>query len=93
MLKAVLTSPQASPQAFGSRCAGVRARPGSSPGSSPEYRRWFRRAVGPGARMEPATMAAALTAYLNPLRRLDLPCDRAQRVSAIEQRSFLQRKG
>ena len=69
MLTAVLTNPQASPQVFGSRCVGTRARPGSSP----EYRHWFRRAVGPGARMEPAAMAAALTAYLNPLRRLDLP--------------------
>ena len=76
MLTAVLTSPQA----FGSRCAGVRVRPGSSP----KYRRWFRRAFGPGARMEPATMAAALTTYLNPLRRLDLPYARAQRGSALE---------
>ena len=76
MLTAVLTSPQA----FGSRCPGVRARPDSGPG----YRRWFRRAFGPGARMEPATMAAALTTYLNPKRRLDLPCDRVQRGSAIE---------
>ena len=85
MLTAVLTSPPV----FGSRSAGVQARPGSSP----EYGRWFRRAFGPGARREPATMAAAPTAYLNPLRRLDLPCDRAQRGSAIELRSFLQRKG
>lgn len=80
MLTAVLTSPQA----FGSRCAGVRARPDSRP----EFRRWFSRAFGPGVRMEPATMAAALTAYLNPLRRLDLPYDRAQQGSeAVGQRN------
>ena len=55
MLTAVLTSPQE----FGSSYAEVRARLGSSP----EYRRWFRRAFGPSARIEPAMMAAALTGH------------------------------
>ena len=73
----VLTAVLTSPQEFGSSYAEVRARLGSSP----EYRRWFRRAFGPSARIEPATMAAALTAYLNTLSCLDSPYDRAQRGS------------
>ncbi|MBC8082683.1 MAG: cytochrome-c peroxidase [Hymenobacter sp.] len=70
-LAEVLTTVLTSPREFGSSYAEATARLNTSP----EYRRRFRRAFGPGAGIEPATLSAALAAYLGTLVGQAAPYD------------------